>query len=121
MDAHRAWEIEASEDGARWTSFGTGWTLADEPLLVHGLPRFARFRPAEGDATSWSPSLERDGDHPMSLLQLDRATREELWPDERHVGLPVLLPGGEVGRLLRFDHRDDGSSWNWAVEFSNSR
>jgi hypothetical protein len=119
VDAHRAWDIEASKDGDDWNSFGTGWTHGDEPLLVHGLPAFARLRPS-GD-TTWSGALGRDGDHPISLLTLDEPSRRELWPSREHIGLPVLLPGGEVGRLLRFDHADDGSSWNWAVEFANRR
>jgi hypothetical protein len=38
-------------------------------------------------------------------------TREELWPDKEHVGLPVLLSGGEEGRLLRFEHHDDPVRW----------
>ena len=120
VDAHRAWEIEASEDGVDWRAFGIGWTIGDEPLLVHGLPKVARLRPKGGDG-AWSMPLERRGEQPMSLLRLNDPSREDLWPDGEHVGLPVLLPGGEVGRLLRFDHRDDGTAWNWAVEFANSR
>jgi hypothetical protein len=119
VGSHRSWDVEASDDGREWRPFGTAWTIGDEALLVHGLPAFARVRPSGAD--DWSSPLERDGDHPMSLLTLDQPSRRELWPDEEHVGLPVLLPGGEVGRLLRFDYADDGSSWNWAVEFANSR
>ena len=49
------------------------------------------------------------------------AVREELWPDREHLGLPVLLPGGEEGRLLRFEHTADGEGWTWALEFRGRR
>jgi hypothetical protein len=57
----------------------------------------------------------------MTLLDLAAGTRTELWPDEGHIGLPVLLPGGEEGRLLRFEHTPDGERWTWALEFRGLR
>jgi hypothetical protein len=57
----------------------------------------------------------------MSLIHPDDPRREDLWLGEEHVGLPVLLPGGEEGRLLRFEHSPDGERWTWALEFRGSR
>ena len=57
----------------------------------------------------------------MTLLDLVAGTRTELWPGEAHTGLPVLLPGGEEGRLLRFEHSADGERWTWALEFRGLR
>jgi hypothetical protein len=57
----------------------------------------------------------------MTLLSLESGGRKELWPEERHVGLPVLLPGGEEGRLLRFEHQNNPSEWTYALEFRGSR
>lgn len=37
-----------------------------------------------------------------------------------HVGLPALFPGGEEGRLLRFEHHD-GRNWTYAVELRDER
>ena len=37
------------------------------------------------------------------------------------VGLPMLLPGGEIGRLLRFEHDDDLGRWTYALEFRGAR
>ena len=45
--------------------------------------------------------------------------REDLWPGEAHYGLPVLLPGGEVGILLSWWNADDRGAWRWQVEFFN--
>jgi hypothetical protein len=39
----------------------------------------------------------------MTLLDLEEGTREDPWPSTGHIGLPVLLPGGEVGHPLRFE------------------
>ncbi len=119
MEEEIAWAVEVSKDGERWRFFGKAWTGPGEPLLLHALPRFLRYRRVDVD--EWSGPLERTGDQPMALLDLDAGRREELWPGEEHAGLPVLLPGGEEGRLLRFDHTPDGERWTWAVEFRGLR
>jgi hypothetical protein len=33
----------------------------------------------------------------------------------------MLLPGGETGRLQRFEHASDGSSWMYTLEFRGAR
>ena|SRR5881628_183638 len=119
MEGEVAWAVEVSKDGERWRFFGKAWTKPGEPLLLHGLPRFVRFRAI--DAEAWSDPLDRTGDQPMALLDLDRSSRAELWPGPEHVGLPVLLPGGEEGRLLRFERSPEGDRWTWALEFRGVR
>lgn len=61
------------------------------------------------------------GYSPITLLVLDgdRCQRSEIWPTEEHVGLPVLLPGGEVGLLTEWQHSPDHSWWRWSIELSN--
>ena len=119
MEGHIAWAVETSKDGERWRFFGKGWTLPGEPLLLHGAPRLVRFKRADED--EFCDPLERTGDYPMTILDLESKTRQDLWPQEQHVDMPVLLPGGEVGRLLRFEHSPDGERWTWALEFRGSR
>ncbi len=116
-----AWVVESSRDGERWRFFGKGWAKPGEPLILHGLPRFLRFRHIDSAKDSWSPVLERTGDEPMTLLRMREETRTEFWPTVEHEGMPVLLPGGEEGRLLRFEHSEDGERWTWAVEFRGNR
>jgi hypothetical protein len=116
---HIGWIVETSTDGERWRFFGKGWALPGEPILIHGAARFVRYRHPDEDA--FRGPLERTGDHPMTLLRPDEREREDLWPGEEHLGLPVLLRGGEVGRLLRFEHSPDGTAWTWAVEFRGGR
>ena len=115
-----AWAVETSRDGERWHFFGKAWTRPGEKLLLHGVPRLVRFRRLDGDA-GWSAALERSGGQPITVLDLDAQLREEIWPGPEHAGLPVLLPPGEEGRLLRFEHSPDGESWTWALEFRGRR
>jgi hypothetical protein len=113
------WAVETSKDGERWRFFGKAWKKPGEPVLLHAVPRFVRFRPVEED--DWRAPLDQTGDHPMTLLDMEHGTREDLWPGDDHVGLPVLLPGGEEGRLISFSHSDDGRRWDWVVEFRGER
>jgi hypothetical protein len=116
------WAVETSKDGDRWRYFGKAWKSPGEPVLMHAPVRFVRFRqllPAEDP--EWSPPLEGSGELPVMLVRMEDRVREEVWPGEEHGGLPMLLPGGEVGRLIRFDHAPDGSSWSYALEFRGAR
>ena len=113
-----SWAIETSKDGERWRFYGKAWKWPDESVLLHAAPRYVRFRqlvPVE-DA-EWCEPLEGDGDTPMTLLRMEAREREDLWPGQEHLGLPVLLPGGEAGRLLRFERGADGLTWTYALEF----
>ena len=116
------WAVETSRDGERWRFFGKAWKSPREPVLLHAPVRFVRFRqllPVEDP--DWSAPLETLGDHPVTLVRMEECSREDVWPDERHLGLPMLLPGGEVGRLRDFEHADDDSSWRYVLEFRGAR
>ncbi|MEA2551726.1 MAG: hypothetical protein QOE25_1495 [Actinomycetota bacterium] len=116
---HECWIVETSKDGDRWRFFGKAWKQPDQQILLHAVPKFVRFRP-DGD-DGWSEPLERSSDEPMTLLDLEAGVRTDLWPGEEHLGLPMLLPGGESGRLLRFEHRLDPEQWTYALEFTGAR
>lgn len=113
------WAVETSRDGERWRFFGRAWKAPEEPVLLHAAPRYVRFRrlvPSED--REWCAPLGADGDRtPMTLLRMEHRIREGLWPGAEHLGLPVVLPGGEEGRLLRFERAPDGSSWFYALDF----
>ena len=118
-DTEDCWIIETSKDGERWRFFGKAWVWPGERLIIHGLPAYVRCR--RDGVDEWGPPLERTGPEPMALLILDQGRRQEFWPGEEHEGLPVLLFGGEEGRLLRFEHTADGARWTWALEFRGGR
>jgi hypothetical protein len=116
------WAVETSKDGERWRFFGRAWKSPGEPVLLHAPVRFVRFRqllPAED--SEWCAPLESSGEHPVTLVHMEDRRRQDLWPDEQHVGLPMLLPGGEIGRLQRFEHAGDGATWRYVLEFRGAR
>lgn len=118
----QCWAVETSKDGEKWRFLGKAWKSPGEPVLMHVSVRFVRFRqllPAE--ETVWSEPLESEGALPMTMVLMEDGAREDLWPGDEHVGLPMLLPGGESGRLQRFEHAPDGSSWTYSLEFRGAR
>lgn len=120
MSEHLAWAVETSRDGEKWHFLGKAYTSPGEPLLVHGLPKYVRYRRLDPDGP-WSDPLERSGDQPLALIDLNSGTRTEIWPDDAQQGIPVLLPPGEVGRLLRFERSENGELFTWSVEFRGKR
>jgi hypothetical protein len=116
------WAVETSKDGERWRFFGRAWKSPGELVLMHAHVRYVRFRqllPTED--TEWSEPLEAKGDTPMCIVSMERHEREDVWPDEQHRSLPMLLPGGEIGRLQRFEHAEDGSTWSYTLDFRGAR
>ena len=112
------WAVETSKDGSKWRFFGKAWKSPGELVLLHARIPFVRYRqliPTE--ASEWSEPLEGAGETPMCIVSMEAHTRVDVWPDAAHAGLPVLLPGGEVGRLVEFEHADDGSTWRYRLEF----
>ena len=117
-----AWAVETSRDGRKWRGLGKAWKSPGEPVLMHVSVRYVRYRrliPTEDP--EWCEPLESEGALPMTLVRMEGHAREDLWPDDSHLGLPMLLPGGETGRLQRFEHEPDGSSWRYTLEFRGAR
>lgn len=115
---HECWIVETSRDGERWRFFGKAWKLPGEALLAHAVPRYLRYR-RDGEP-GWRDPLESAGPMPIALLDLEHGVREDLWPDESHRGLPMLLPGGEIGRLVSFERDEDLDRWTYVLEFRGS-
>jgi hypothetical protein len=117
-----SWAVETSKDGEKWRFLGKAWKSPGEPVLLHVSVPFVRYRrllPAESEG--WSEPLQTEGALPMTLIRMEEGAREDLWPSGEHLGLPMLLPGGESGRLQRFEHAPDGSSWTYTLEFRGAR
>jgi len=94
-------------------------------LLVHAPPPLLRVevRDGEGQRLAFGDNLRRTADRPMARLTRNGSaiSRIDLWPEGQDLGLPVILPGGEVGILRSWSNADDGSEWRWQVEFYNHR
>jgi hypothetical protein len=81
------------------------------------------IRSAQGRRLAYGQDLARTADRPIARLSRhgQRIQRQDCWPTEADLGLPVLLPGGEVGILKEWWNAADGREWRWQVEFYNHR
>jgi hypothetical protein len=112
----------------RWRDDGLEFSCATTAggfsrVLVHAAPAHAQVEIRdEEDRLIARGYVERTGEYsPMTLLEISagRLSRREIWPDESLYGVPVLVAGGEVGLLQRWEHSEDHIWWRWSVEFSN--
>ena len=104
--------------------FGRGALDPTDQLLVHAAPPTLNVEVTEGKATllATANDLEATQESPICLLTRkgDAITREDIWPTAAHHGLPVLLPGGEVGILDSWWNADDQQEWRWQVTLYNT-
>ena len=77
----------------------------------------------DGKRLAYAQDLSQTADRPIARLTLqgEQIKREDLWPTESDIGQSVILPGGEVGKLIQWWSAEDGSEWRWQVEFYNHR
>jgi hypothetical protein len=118
------WEVWYPRGGSTGMLHSRGRLAPTDVLLVHSVPEIISVdvRDADGNRIAHGSGLERTLQSPMCRLRREgaRVTREDLWPTASDIGLPVLLPGGEVGILLSWWNADDHSEWRWQIELSNS-
>lgn len=119
------WEVWYPKAAATGLLFAAGRLDETERLLVHAPPQVLTVEVFDDDGRriAFAQDLEQTLDSPMCLLtrEGDTVKREDLWPQERDAGTPVLLPGGEVGIMTGWWNADDHMEWRWQVEFYNSR
>ena len=118
------WSLRTEDGGMNGLEFARCTTAGDlTRVLVHAAPARLHLEVRDSDgALVAAGGVERQGDYsPMTLVELrgGSPTRREVWPSSEHEGLPVLLCGREVGRLLSW-YDADHVWWRWSVEFSNT-
>ncbi len=93
------------------------WSTLRRPSLT------VEVRSEEGQRLAFTQDLAQTADRPIARLTLqdENITREDLWPTEGDIGKLIILPGGEVGKLIQWWNAKDGSEWRWQVEFYNHR
>ncbi len=118
------WEIWYPKAASTGLLLGRGRLAPTDSLLVHATPDVltAEVRDGRGTRLAFGKDLERTLQSPICLLRVrgDAIEREDIWPEEQHLGLPLLLPGGEVGILTTWWNADDRKEWRWRIELSNS-
>lgn len=118
------WNLRSGDGGMNGLEFSRCTTAGGfSRVLVHAAPGQLQLEViADDGSVVCRGDLDRAGDYsPITMIELGggEPRRSEVWPDESCYGLPVLIAGGEVGILHKWEHADDRSWWRWAVEFSN--
>lgn len=126
MNDVQTWELWYPGAGATGIPIARSRIDPVEIVWAHSLPRKVSVTVREGDdrVIARGEGIARAGKYfPMTRLALegDAVSREDRWPTDDDVGAIVILPGGEAGVLTAWWNAEDGSSWRWSVEFSNSR
>jgi hypothetical protein len=121
----QVWDLWYPNAGAQGLSFARGRLDTTDRLLVHASPDALRVevQTDTGELIAFGDQLKRTEDSPMTLLERSGKSimRRDLWPNDSHVGLPVIFAGGEVGVLLSWWNSDARDEWRWRVELFNHK
>ncbi len=121
----QSWDLWYPQAASTGVSFARGRLDAVNILLVHAPPPMltVEVRSEGGKRLAYVQDLAQTADRPMArlVLQDEHIRREDFWPSQEDLGRLVILPGGEVGRLLSWWNAEDGGEWRWQVEFYNQR
>ena len=119
------WDLWYPQAGATGVSFARGRLDPTNVLFVHAPPPIltVEVRNDNGERLAYTKDLTQTADGPIARLSVQGETvlREDLWPTESDLGQSIILPGGEVGKLIRWWNAEDGNEWRWQVEFYNHR
>jgi hypothetical protein len=107
------WDVWYPQAGATGISFARGRLEETNVLLVHAPPPVltVEVRSEDGNRLAYAQDLSQTADRPIARLTLQGAMirREDLWPTEGDIGQVIILPGGEVGKLITWWNAEDGS------------
>ncbi len=121
----QVWDLWYPKAAATGMPFARGRLDPTDVLWVHAAPDVLTVEVRQGDRlVARGTDLARTGPElPTTRLWVEqgRVLREDRWPTHDDVGSVVILPGGEVGRIISWWHAHDGSEWRWQVEFYNHR
>jgi hypothetical protein len=125
-DVNWTWTIRSRDGGMNGLEFSRCTTAGGfTRVLIHAAPAKATIEVMTDDGQVVARGdVDREGRYsPMTLLELDDGDvrRTEVWPTQEHLGLIVLLAGGEGGVLTAWQHAEDHSWWRWSLEFSNHK
>jgi len=121
----KIWDLWIPDVAAVGVSFARGRLAVTDTLLVHAAPQKLTVEVVgeRGVRVARGQDLPRTSDTRMARPRraCGRITREDIWPSEADYGVPVLLAGGEVGRLAAWWNAPDYAAWRWSIELYNHR
>jgi hypothetical protein len=122
--ALETWEVWYPKAASTGLLFARGRLDPTPVLLVHAAPDIltVEVRGEDGGRIAFTADLPRSQQSPICRLERQGAgvAREDIWPSDGDLGLPVLLPGGEVGILQSWWNAPDRKEWRWQIELYNS-
>lgn len=123
MAEREYWSVWYPKAAATGLLLARGLLDPTDTLLLHapGEVITVEVSSEPGQRLAYGQDLAQQETTPICRLTRtgEQITREDIWPSEADYGLPVLLPGGEVGILKAWWHAEDHSRWRWQVEFYN--
>jgi hypothetical protein len=122
---HQVWTLWDPNAGAQGLYVARGRMERVDVALAHAVPDSltVEVQDDDGKLVARGIDLEATDGTPICRLTISGVTieREDIWPGEEDIGRPVILPGGEIGILMRWWNADDQQEWRWSVEFYNHR
>jgi hypothetical protein len=119
----RVWEIRNPDGGPQGLEIARGRSAAHDVMLTHAMPERidVTITDPDGVVLATGRDLADEPSTPISRLTVSGRDvyRENVWPTDADLGLPVILPGGEIGILTAWWNAGDGSSWRWSIELQN--
>ena len=119
------WDLWIADAGSTGISFARGRLDPTDTIIVHAPPTqlSVEVRTTDGKLLASGKDLSRTKDTPMARLRSkgDTITREDIWPTEADYGTLVIVAGGEVGTLLKWENGPQYQSWRWQLEFYNHK
>jgi hypothetical protein len=125
MNTLQIWDLWYPQAAATGIPFARGRLESTNVLLVHAPPPTltVEVRSEDGRRLAYAQDLAQTADRPIARLTVsgEKIRRQDVWPMEGEFGQVIILPGGEVGKLVSWWNAKDGSEWRWQVEFYNHR
>jgi hypothetical protein len=119
------WSLRYPFAAATGIEFARGLLAPTLVLLVHAPPEAISVEVHDADSgavvANGTDLLRRGEATPMMRLRMTGhdVTREDVWPGEDDLGLPVLLAGGEIGILESWWNAEDHRAWDWRLRLTN--
>lgn len=118
------WSLWYPKAGATGVLIARARIDPQEAVLAHasGDVVTVEVHDEDGKLVAFGQDLQRTQPSPMALYRRtgSQVSREDLWPTHEHLGMVVILPGGEAAVLTSWWNADDRKEWRWQIELYNS-